>query len=148
MKYSLADYIVSIEPNDSSIRNALGNITIGRDGLANGVEQASISYKDSLFDTQSYATGAWVHNKNLSRVGTITISLCQVDTITDRLTKLCKMYYSISDYSGVTINVSKRDGTKVASCVDCYPVKISDRQFQENAQNNEWQFTCGQIEMF
>lgn len=146
MKYCLADYILSIQCNDATLRRMFGNIAIGGDGEANALDTISISYKDTLWETESYATGAWVHNKNLSRVGTISLNLNMLSEYTAILTRLCKQYYSINNYGGLTISISDRNGNEIAKGIDCYPVKIPDLNLQATAQMNEWQFTCGQID--
>lgn len=147
MKYSLADYVLSIQPNDSTLRRMFGNIVIGGDGENNAYDQIDIALNDNLWDTTSFATGAWIHNKNLSRVGTVSINLSMLSTYTNTLTQLCKQYYSMNNYAGVTIVVSDRVGNQVAACTDCFPQKLPDTNLRATAEMNTWVFTCGQIDM-
>lgn len=149
MVYSLADYQLSIACNDSNISSVLGNnFAIGGDGEANALDTISVSYTENLWNTESYATGSWVHNKNLSKVGTITVNLNMLSAFTPILTRLCKQYYGRAFRSGLTLTITDRNGRSIAKGTDCYPVKIPDLSLQSTAQMNEWQFTCGQIENF
>lgn len=142
MKYSLANHVLSIEPVDASIRDMFGTISVGGEGSY--LDSITISITPSLWDTTGYATGGWVHNKNLSRVGTATISLNQMSDQVSVLKRLCNMFYS-ADYEGFTLTVTNNEGTKLATCTDCYIQKIPDQQFQASAQTQSWVFTCGKI---
>ena len=76
-RYSLANYILSIKPNDPAL-SAFGEVTVGGEG--NYHDNITISIDATMFSTTGYATGAWVHNKNLSKVGTASVSLSQLST--------------------------------------------------------------------
>lgn len=147
MVYSLADYQLSIACNDSALSAILGNnFAIGGDGEANALDTISVSYTNNLWDTETYATGSWVHNKNLSKAGIITINLNMLSEFTVILTRLCKQYYGRTFRKGLTLTITDRNGALVSKGTDCYPVKIPDLSLQSTAQMNEWQFTCGEID--
>lgn len=141
-RYSLANYILSINPNDDNIKNMFGTISLGGEG--NYLDNISIGGLPNLWDTTGFATGAWVHNKNLSKVGTATVNLSQLSEQINKFIKLCNIYYS-GDYDGLTLSLSDNQGNKVCTCVDCYIQKIPDQEFGATAGMQSWVFTCGQI---
>lgn len=143
MRYSLADYTLSIIPPDS-VAGVFSEIKIGGNGKYVG--SINISYDKSLFEIESYATGAYVFNKNLARNGTITISLNQLCEEVALLKSMINVLYE-NDYDGFTIGVYQRDTNAVASCIDCYPVKIPDQAAESTAQMQSWQFLSGKITM-
>lgn len=142
MKYSLSDYILSIEPNDYEIKSIFGTISIGGEG--SHLDSITLSITNDMWSTDGYATGGWIHNKNLDRHGTATLSINQLSPAVEKFIQLCKMFYS-KDYEGFTLSISDRNGNKIASCIDSYLVKIPDQVFGSSAANQNWSFTCGQI---
>ena len=142
MKYCLANYILSIQPNDPTLVSMFGNMSVGGEGDA--LSQMTISIEPTLWDTEGFATGAWVHNKNLSRTGTVTISISQLSDRVAKFKQLCNVYYN-NDYNGVTMTLSDSEGNKVCAAIDCYVQKIPEQQFQDKAQTQDWTFTCGEI---
>lgn len=142
MKYSLTNYILSIDPNDSAIKQMFGTVSIGGEGSY--LDSITLSNASNIFDTQGYATGGWVHNKSNDRHGTATISLNQLSDRVSRFIQLAKLSLS-GDYEGFTLSLSDINGNKIATCVDCYITKIPDQTFTASAQNQSWEFTCGQI---
>ena len=141
-KYSLATYILSVEPNDVSIKNTFGTLAIG--GQGSYMDSVRVRTNNNMWDTTPYATGAWVHNKNLSRVGTLEVALNQLSDEVAKFITMCETYYT-GDYDGFTLTISRNDGVKVCTCVDCYIAKIPDQEFTAQAANQTWTFTCGQI---
>lgn len=142
MKYSLANYILSIESNDASIKRMFGTISIGGEGSA--LDSITLSIDGDIFTTAGYATGGYVHNKSLDRHGTATLVLNQLSDKVGRLIQLAKLSLS-GDYDGFTLSLSDIDGNKIATCVDCYIRRIPEQVFGSSAATQSWQFTCGQI---
>ena len=142
MRYSLANYILSIEPNDATIKAYFGTISIGGDGSYLG--SINLSLANAMMTTQGYATGGWSHSKNLDRHGTASLTLNQLSDAVAKFIKLAKLFYT-ADYDGFTLSLSDINGQKVASCIDCYIDKIPDQDFGEKAADQTWTFTCGQI---
>lgn len=141
-RYSLANHILSIVPDDPQLRTDFGTITIG--GQGSYLDSITIELDNDLWSTSSYNTGAWIHNKNLSRTGSATVSISQLSDEVYILMRLSNKYYE-DEYNGFTITLSDQEGTLIATCVDCYIQKIPNQQFQNEAQNQDWAFTCGQI---
>lgn len=141
-KYSLANYILSITPNDPQINTMFGTISVGGEGSY--LDDVSISMSETMFSTESYATGAWVHNKNLARNGSVTVSLNQLSDTVARFKQMCKTFYA-GDYEGFTITLSTNNAENVATCIDCLITKIPDQSFGESAGKQTWTFTAGQI---
>ena len=141
-RYSLANYILSIKPNDPAL-SAFGEVTVG--GEWNYHDNITISIDATMFSTTGYATGAWVHNKNLSKVGTASVSLSQLSDQVAKFIQFAKLFYS-GDYDGFTISLTANDGTPVAYCHDCYFTKIPDQSFGENAAMQTWTLTCGEVD--
>ncbi len=141
-RYSLANYILSIDCNSDEIKNMFGTISIGGEGSY--TDSITIGGLPNLWDTTGFSTGAWVHNKNLSKTGTATVSISQLSDKVKKFIKMCNVYYS-GDYDGLTLSLSDTQGNKVCSCIDCYIQKIPDQAFGNTAANQSWIFTCGQI---
>lgn len=141
MKYSLADYKMTITPNDPVIRAMFNELTIGGEG--NALESIQVERTESQWTTESFATGAYVHNKNLSKVGTADVSLSQLSKYINKFTKLCESYFSAAS-EGLTISVSGPEG-QVCSCIDCYPTKIPAQMMRAKSGTQTWSFTCGEI---
>lgn len=159
-RYSLADYIVTIKlPGANSLPTEYANlankeIKIGGPGESIGsvgsfVGQISISRQSNQWDTVGDNTGSWVHNQNLSKVGTVDIQINQVSDNVIRLIQLCNIYNTTSIREGLTITVTPAANDSVttyANCVDCYPTKISNQVFGNSATNQTWSFTCGMVD--
>lgn len=144
-KYSLANYSVVVKSNDATINSILGSFSIGGQGSAVG--QISIELDNDMWSTESYPTGAWVHNKNLSRTGKVTIQMNQLSAYEAKLRQLYNIYYG-GDYGGCTLTVydnSTNNRNKVATCIDCYITKIPTLTLQDTAQQDDWAFTCGEV---
>lgn len=142
MKYSLSDYKVSIKTKDPALYSIFREITIGGEGSA--LDSITINTTNNLWDTTGFPTGGWVHNKNLSRVGTATISINQLSASVAKFKQLCNVYYG-GDYEGVTLSVTDADNNEVASCEDCFIQKIPEQAFGATAANQAWVFTCGKV---
>lgn len=141
-KYSLADYRVSIDSNDATVKSMFGTISIGGEGSYLG--NVSVSQKSELWSTKGFATGAWVHDKNLDRTGKCQLQLHQLSNDVVKLIRLCNVFYS-GNYGSLTIIVSDNLGNKVASCTDCFIEKIPDQEFSDTSGSQTWSFTCGKV---
>ena len=158
-RYSLADYIVTIKlPGADSLPIDYQNlankeIKIGGPGESAGgigsfLGQISISRSNDQWSTESDNTGSWVHNQNLSKVGTVELNIRQVSDNVIRLIQLCNIYNSTRVKGGLTITVTPAANdatTTYAECVDYYPVKIPDQDFGATAAEQSWSFTCGMV---
>lgn len=142
MKYSLANYILSIDSNNPNLKNMFGTISIGGEGSYLG--NITLSITNDMWTTTGYATGAWVHNKSLDRHGNITVQLNQISDPVSKFIQLCKIYYG-NDYEGFTLSLSDINGNKIATGIDCYITKIPDQVYENEAGTQNWVFTCGQI---
>lgn len=146
MRYSLANYILSIASNDSKISQLFKNVQIGGEGDA--LSTINIQTTDRLWETDSFATGAWVHNKNLSRVGTCEVSISQLSDAVAKFKTFVAYFYGESaddNIEGVTLTLSDSNNKVIATCEDCYPVQIPSQEFGTKAAEQRWQFTCGRI---
>ena len=142
MKYSLANYILSIQANDDTLRNLFSNVSIGGEGSA--TDSIKVSLDAELFSTENFATGAWVHNKNLARTGSIDVSISQLSDRVAKFKQMCSIFYN-GEYDGFTLSLVDNLGNKVCTAIDCYLTKIPDQEFGEKAANQTWSFTCGEI---
>lgn len=147
MRYSLADYTLSINIPES-LQSVFGkSFTIG--GRDNATDSITVELDNDQWNTESYATGAYVHNKNYSRTGKVSISMSQLNEAISKLKRIAMKLYS-GDYGGVTLSLdqaaigTKNDGD-VFIAKDCYPVKIPNQEFGETSGKQTWTFTCGQI---
>ena len=103
MKYSLANRILSLEANDASLRQWFDKVTVGGNGSA--LESITVEYTNEQWTTDSFATGGYVHNKNLSKVGTITIVLSQLSEKINSFINLVNAHFT-GDYQGLTITLT------------------------------------------
>lgn len=143
MKYSLADYILTIKPNELNAQAVFGNdISIGGEG--DYVGSISLSRQNDMWSTTTFTTGAWIHNKNLSRSGSVSVQLNQLAPQVGRFIQLCNVYYG-SDYEGFTLTLTDSEQNQIAECIDCYITGIPEQTFGDNAADQTWKFTCGQI---
>jgi len=142
MKYSLSNYILTVKTNDSALYSIFKELSIGGEGSL--VDSMSISLNSSLFTTTGFPTGGWVHDKNLDRTGTASVTLSQLSNNVDKLKQLMNAYYS-GDYDGLTLTITDANANEVVSCEDCFPSKFPDQQYQSKAQTQTWSFTCGKI---
>lgn len=142
MKYSLANYILSIQPNDTTLRTMFSNVSIGGEGSAS--DSIVITLDNDIWKTSGFATGAWVHDKHLARNGKVTISVSQLSEKVAKFKQMCNIFYN-GEYDGFTLSLVDNTGNKVCTCVDCYITKIPDQEFKESAQMQTWTFTCGEI---
>lgn len=142
MKYSLANYILSIDSNDNDIKSMFGTISIGGEGSYLG--SISLTRNSNMYETRGYRTGGWVHDKNLDRTGTAVVTLNQLAPQVGKFIQLANLFYS-SDYQGFTLSLSDINGNKIATCIDCYFTKIPDQSYGESASDQSWSLTCGQV---
>lgn len=141
-KYSLANYILSIESDNQTLRDMFGSISIGGEGSMLG--SITISLANNLWTTASYPTGGWVHSKNLSRVGTIELTINMLSDSTSRFKKMVGVYYT-GDYGSFTLSISDNEGNELVSAIDCLPQNYASLSLTESPQDQTWTFTCGQI---
>lgn len=145
-KYSLSKYILSIKPSTdlASAINDFGTISIGGEGSY--LDNITITPNGRLWSTTGFATGGWVHDKNLDRTGTVSITLNQMSDAVQKFIRLCETFYE-SDYDGFTLTLTTNEVDKkvVATCIDCYIQQIPAQAFQASAQTQTWTFTCGKI---
>ena len=141
-RYSLANYILSIEPKSSTIKSMFGTISIGGQGSYLG--SISLSVSGTLWTTKGFATGAWVHDKDLDRTGTCKVTLHQLSNEVLKFIKLCNIYYG-GDYDGCTLAVSDAKGNRIALCEDCYISDFPDQTFGKESTSQDWSFTCGKV---
>ena len=141
-RYSLANHILSITPNNSTLKWAFDTISIGGEGSY--LDSISISLNGQLWSTTPFATGAWVHNKNLDKTGTVVLSLNQLSDEVKTFVTMAETYYA-DDYDGFTLTLTTNEGELICTCVDCYIQNIPSQDYQSSAQNQSWTFTCGKI---
>lgn len=146
MRYSLANYYLTIANDDSRITEMFKDVRIGGEGDA--ISSISISTNATLWQTTAYATGAWVHDKNLARNGNVNVSISQLTDAVAKFKQFVNYFYlssGDSDIQGSTITLYDSDGNAIASCEDCYPTQIPEQSFGAQASEQTWSFTCGRI---
>ena len=145
MKYSLADYILSVKFDDAALNQMFGDISIGGEGDAVG--SIEISRTQNMWETETFSTGAWVHNKNLSKAGTAVLNISQLSNKVERLKMMFNIYYT-GDYGGCTLTLVDGYGNKVCTCTKTQKVRIKARKsvlseqiFKKKGEMTEWKFT-------
>lgn len=142
-RYSLAETIISIKSNDSQINSMFGTISIGGEGSTVGSINTSMN-NDSMWSTEGFATGGWVHSKNLDRTGSISVDVNQLAPIVSKLKQLYNVFFS-GEYDGFTITVSNMSGQKICTGDDCYLKSMPAQNFASSASSQTWTFTCGKL---
>lgn len=142
MRYSLADYLLNIKTNDPALAAIFSELTVGGEGSY--TDSISINLDSNLFETTGFATGGWVHDKNLSRTGTAALSLSQLAKSIGKFKQLVNMYYG-GDFEGLTLTLTDSNANEIAKCEDCYIQKIPSQEFGSKAATQMWTFTCGKI---
>ena len=148
MKYSLANYILSIKiPQELKAVFGEDFIVGGAGDNQRGSYTTSIdvSRNQDLYTLKADATGSWVHEKNLNQSGTISVNLNQMAPVGAKLTKL---FYALSAYSGnqeITMTICGNDSTPIITANDCVLANIPDLQLQSSVNDRTWTFNCGQV---
>lgn len=149
MRYSLSDYRLSITvPNSLSGLLGLSEFSIGGEGSY--LDNIDTGYDNDLFTTEGDATGSWVHNKNLSKVGKVTVTINQMSEKVARFKRLCNLFYSATsdsneEYDGLTMVLTDMKNQVIATMVDCFIVKIPNQRYGQKAETQAWVITCGKI---
>lgn len=150
MRYSLASHSVKIVSNKPEFITLFDKIQIGGEG--NAIGAINVAYDNAMWNTKGYATGAWVHEKNLSRVGKVTISINQLSpTVTKFITCINYFYGDApkneldnNSIEGLTLTVMQGIN-QIALCEDCYITQIPSQDFGESSADQSWVFTSGCI---
>lgn len=144
MRYSLADYILTINIDDATLArdSGLSKIVIGGEGTYLG--SISIGGLQNQWRTQGSPTGDYTHSKSLDRTGTVSVNLNQLSSKIDQFKTIVNWHYK-GDYEGFTITLEGLDGSKIATCYDCMVQGIPNQDFGENAGEQTWTLTCGKI---
>lgn len=150
-RYSLADYKVSIS-FPAGLKAGLSTDPLEIGGPGNNGEDGSfvgtikLARATNTWETEADPTGSWVHNKNLDRHGTVTLSIRQISDDIIRLIMIARAIENDQTLKkGCKIDVYGADTQLVATAEDCYIVKIPEQNYGEKAQTQEWEWTSGRI---
>ena len=149
MRYALTDYKLAITlPDVLAGILGLSELTIGGEGSY--LDVIEIEYDNDMWTTEGDATGSWVHNLNLSKVGKATVTLNQMSDKIARFKRICNLFYSLtsegtSDYDGLTMVLTDMKNQVVATINDSFIQKIPRQAFGQTADKQAWVFTCGKI---
>lgn len=149
-RYSLANYTLGIKlPSDFASRIGLTdneNLIVGGEGSY--LDSFSVEMDTEMYKTKGDATGSWVHDRNLSKVGKVTISLHQLSNKISKFIKISNLYYSANEsYEGFELTLYSNDNqtNTILNCKDCYFQKIPNQEFGQESGNQSWVITCGAI---
>lgn len=145
MKYSLADYILTVTVPDK-LSALLGFKTINVGGEGSYLDSIKFSNTSDMWSTKGDATGGWVHNKNLDLSGKCDVTLNQLHDSVARFKRVVSIYYSSStEMQGLTLTLKDRNGGVIVTGIDCLITKTTDQEFSSEAATQTWSFTCGRI---
>lgn len=147
-RYSLANYTLALTiPSDFASQIGLtGNESLVVGGEGSYLDNFSIEMDNDMYTTKGDATGSWVHDKNLSRTGKVTIVLHQLSDKVAKFKKIVNLYYqSNTDYDGVNLSLVDNQGNELANCQDCYFQRIPTQEFGQESGTQSWILTCGAI---
>lgn len=148
--YSLADYILTLGVDSTSLRNLLGlstnTISIGGEGQFLG--SVKVAYTSDQWTTKADATGSWCHSKSYDQSGQFTLEINQMAPAVIRFIGIVSAYYSSTEIKdGFTLTLKKAGNNETFNVVgeDCRIVKITDQEFGNEAADQSWSFTSGRI---
>lgn len=142
-RYSLADYILSVEiPEDLGF--GVTSVSIGGEGSY--LDKISIEGGNEIFKTTGDSTGSWVHTKNLDMTGSVEVSISQMSDKVALLKSLLTVYKSASSsIDGMTLTLRDNDNNTIAICYDCLLTGYPSQDFGESPGSQSWSFTCGKV---
>lgn len=148
MVYSLAKYKLSIQlPENFASQVGLGDssiISIGGEGSY--LDTISYSYTGDMYSTKGDTTGSWVHDKNLDRTGSVSISIHQLSPQIAMFKKVVNLYYQSGDnYEGLQLSLKDSAGQEIMSAEDCFFTQIPEQSFKDTSDSQTWNLTCGRI---
>lgn len=156
-RYALTDYILTITIDENSALPGISgtSYSIGGPGLSGQgsfIGGITLTRNEQAWSTAGDYTGSWVHNKNNNKTGTCQLDINQISDDVIRLAQICAIYESVQEsVPGFSIQIkaayknSISGSDVVATCNDCYIQKIPDLKLANEADIQEWVFTCGQI---
>ena len=149
-RYALSDYTVTVTVPAALISGRIGDLVLhfggpGENQKGSFMGSITLSRSTATWSTSADATGSWIHNKTLDRTGTVALNIRQVSDDVIRLTMISQAYENdLSGIGGCTITVSAGDKV-VATANDCYITKIPDKEYGNEAAEQTWNWTAGQI---
>ena len=151
-RYALVDYILSITFTGNQISGISGNtFSIGGPAASTGggyIGEITLSRSAEMWKTTGDYTGGYVHTKNLDRTGTVKVTINQLSDDIVRLNTIFNLYEqsNTSNDRQLTLSVmNAATGDTVATCTDCRIVKLPDQVFGTDVASQDWEFTCGII---
>lgn len=148
MRYSLANYTLALTlPAELATPLGLsGNESLTVGGEGSYLDNFNIEMDNDMYTTKSDATGSWVHDKNLSKTGKVSITLNQVSDKVAKFKKIVNIYRQAgTDYDGVNLSLVDNQGNEIVNCTDCYFQRIPTQEFGQESGQQTWVLTCGQI---
>lgn len=144
--YSLADYTVSFKAGGVEVKIGGTAESSGSVNQKSGyLNRIILRRTNNAWDTASDVTGGFVHNRNLSKIGTVTVQINQISDNIARLLYILKAYENSTTPVPFDIYITQNGNVEVATCKSCLIQKASDQTFGESADYQEWVFTCGEI---
>lgn len=148
MVYSLSKYKLAIQLPESFAAsvglNDNNSIVIGGEGSY--LDTISYEYTADMYTTKGDATGSYVHDKNLDKSGTVTITINQMAPQIAMFKKVINLYYQAgNDYDGLQLSLKDLSGQEIMSAESCFFVKIPNQDLGQESANQSWNITCGRI---
>ena len=156
--YSLADYVVTLKGDrGNNIAGNIPEISIGGPAESTGLASSgngsgfigsiTISREPDAWTLEGDVTGGFVHNRNLSRIGTVNISINQVSDKVRQLKTVMNIVEKTEAVYPFNITVTNAYTNEVvASCTSCLIRKTPNQVFGERATMQEWVFNAGVVE--
>ena len=146
-RYTLANYTLTITP--SAELKAAGfsdTISVGGEGDYIGTITAG-NGQSNVWSTTGYATGAWIHTKNLNRTGSISVTVSQLADQVIYFIRLVNTYFTAANVGGLTMTISdaSNNDRAVVEAIDCFPTSIPDISYAASAGSLNFEFTCGRL---
>ena len=154
MIYSLLHYQTEIKLSES-IARLIGKDSIIIGGEGSYLESVEIVRNSDAWTVKGDSTGSYIHTFNGDKTGEVHLTINQVCKESKIFHKLMSSYYlnnlNKSNENQIFSEIIVRNSNTneiIAKCKDCVIKKVVDKKFSNEAQNETWNFICGEVDIY
>ena len=154
MIYSLLHYQTEIKLPDTLAR-IVGKDSIIIGGQGSYLESVEVVLNSDTWSVKGDSTGSYIHTFNGDKTGEVHLTINQVCKESKLFHKLMISYH-LSNlnkfienqiFTEIIVRNSATNET-IAKCKDCVIKKVVDKKFSNEAQNETWNFVCGEVDVY
>ena len=154
MIYSLLHYQTEIKLSES-ITRLIGKDSIIIGGEGSYLESIEVVRNSDAWTVKGDSTGSYIHTFNGDKTGEVHLTINQVCKESKIFHKLMSSYYlnnlNKSNENQIFSEIIVRNSNTneiIAKCKDCVIKKVVDKKFSNEAQNETWNFICGEVDIY